>query len=455
HDAAVGVGDSFRAGAPGARELLLRVCDGASVLYRLPPLGRRVARGAGAGALLALGPVQLGHGPDGAADAREASHQRTDAEDGAECHGADARDGRADGAEHRDQQRAQSQGGEQHAVEDADGVRRGAGVEQRREAAAALDAGAGDAGAPDVLGQELRLEVGPPDAIDVDLQVDPVALQLVADGVELLQAGQRVLLADQADAVLHLDLAPIRAQLLRPLAEGALAIAVGLGQPARDIALHRAVGPLLHLLASQFGAVRARVLLVQLAHTLRDIALHRAIGPILGLLASQFGAVRARVLLVQLAHTLRDIALHRAVGPILGLHPPLLCGVHLALGAHLELPEALELGLLLRGVRVGGRPTLDRLGDLVGLVADRSEVPPRGGGQVALAAIGGIEHPLELLAELADALDRPGLVGDLRQIHLRDAVQPSLDDGELALGQRLRELAEVGLHALDAVAGEL
>src|SRR5690606_2352180 len=409
HDAAVGVGDSFRAGAPGARELLLRVCDGASVLYRLPPLGRRVARGAGAGALLALGPVQLGHGPDGAADAREASHQRTDAEDGAECHGADARDGRADGAEHRDQQRAQSQGGEQHAVEDADGVRRGAGVEQRREAAAALDAGAGDAGAPDVLGQELRLEVGPPDAIDVDLQVDPVALQLVADGVELLQAGQRVLLADQADAVLHLDLAPIRAQLLRPLAEGALAIAVGLGQPARDIALHRAVGPLLHLLASQFGAVRARVLLVQLAHTLRDIALHRAIGPILGLLASQFGAVRARVLLVQLAHTLRDIALHRAigpilgllasqfgavrarvllvqlahtlrdialhraVGPILGLHPPLLCGVHLALGAHLELPEALELGLLLRGVRVGGRPTLDRLGDLVGLVADRSE----------------------------------------------------------------------------------
>src|SRR5690606_2366921 len=76
HDAAVGVGDRFRAGAPGARELLLRVCDGASVLYRLPPLGRRVARGAGAGALLALGPVQLGHGPDGAADAREAGHQR-------------------------------------------------------------------------------------------------------------------------------------------------------------------------------------------------------------------------------------------------------------------------------------------------------------------------------------------------------------------------------------------
>src|SRR5690606_31707760 len=382
HDAAVGVGDSFRAGAPGARELLLRVCDGASVLYRLPPLGRRVARGAGAGALLALGPVQLGHGPDGAADAREASHQRTDAEDGAECHGADARDGRADGAEHRDQQRAQSQGGEQHAVEDADGVRRGAGVEQRREAAAALDAGAGDAGAPDVLGQELRLEVGPLDAIDVDLQVDPVALHLVADGVELLQAGQRLLLADQADAVLHLDLAPIRAQLLRPLAEGALAIAVSLGQPARDIALHRAVGPLLRLQASQFGAVRARVLPVQLAHTLRNLLLHRA------------------------------------VGPLLRLHPPLLCGVHLALGALLELPETLELGLLLRGVRVGGRPTLDRPGDLVGLVADRSEVPPRGGGQGALAAIGGIEHPLELLAELADALDRPGLVGDLRQVHL-------------------------------------
>src|SRR5690606_35534496 len=130
-------------------------------------------------------------------------------------------------------------------------------------------------------------------------------------------------------------------------------------------------------------------------------------------------------------------------------------GEHLALGARLELPEALELGLLLRGVRVGGRPTIDRLGDLVGLVTDGAEVPPGRVREVALATVSGVEHPLELLAELADALDGPGLIGDLRQVHLRDAVQPRLDHGELALGQGLRELPEVGLHALDAVAGEL